>query len=73
MIGNVNLMKMNILLRLLYPLQMIPLNITKKVIADLERHFSKFIWNKRKPRIRLLTLQLPKDKGWLAFPHHMPL
>ncbi len=47
---------------------MIPLYIVKKIITDLEKHFSRFIWHKKKSRIKLSKLLLPVDKGSLALP-----
>ena len=67
--GRINLIKMNVLPRLLYPMQMLPLFITKKVIRDIEREFSNFIWHGKKPRLSMKVLQLPKDRGGLAFPN----
>lgn len=65
--GRVSLIKMNILLRLLYPLQMLPLWITQKVSCDMEKVFSKFIWRGKKPRLGIRTLQMPTDRGGLGF------
>ena len=62
-IGRVNLVKMNILPRLLYPMQMIPLWITRKIVKSFERDLSKFIWHDKKPRLKMKTLQLPVDRG----------
>lgn len=50
------------------PLQMIPLYTAKEIIADLEKHFSRSIWHKKKPRINLSKIQLPVDKVGLALP-----
>lgn len=68
-IGRVNLIKMNILPRLLYPMQMLPLWITRKVAKSLERDLSKFIWHDKRPRLKMKTLQLPVDRGGLALPN----
>lgn len=46
--GRISLIKMNILPRLLYPMQMLLLWIPKKVIFDLEKAFSRFIWHNKK-------------------------
>ncbi len=43
---------MNVLPRLLYPMAMLPLHITKKLAKEIERDFSKFVWNGKKPRLR---------------------
>ncbi|XDV28526.1 hypothetical protein PO909_031812 [Leuciscus waleckii] len=67
--GRISLIKMNVLPRLLYPLQMLPLYITKKINLDLEKTLSKFIWQGRKPRQKLKILQLPTDMGGLSMPN----
>lgn len=67
--GRISLIKMNILPRLLYPLQMLPLWIPRRVISDLEKAFSQFIWHNKKPRIKIKTLNLPVERGGLALPN----
>lgn len=67
--GRISLIKMNILPRLLYPLQMLPLWIPKRVISDLEKAFSRFIWHNKKPRIKIKTLELPVEWGGLDLPN----
>lgn len=69
LIGRISLIKMNILPRILYPLQMLSLRISKKINKDLERSFSKLIWHGKRQRQRFGSLQLPKDKGDLAVPN----
>lgn len=69
MFGRISLIKMNILPRLLYPLQMLPLWVNRKVSADLESAFSRFVWNGRKPRQKLKYLQLQVESGGLAMPN----
>ena len=51
--GRISLLKMNILPRFFYPLPMLLLWISKKVILDLERAFSRFIWHNKRPRISI--------------------
>lgn len=58
---------MNILPRLLYPFQMQPVDISKSTFEKWEKLISKFEWQKRCPRIRLTTLQLPKTGGNLRY------
>lgn len=68
LLGRISLIKMNILPRLLYPLQMLPLWLSRKVSAELESAFSRFAWNGRKPRQKIKSLQLPVELGGLAMP-----
>lgn len=68
-LGRVALIKMNILPRLLYPLQMIPILLSNKVIKVLEGWLSSFIWSKRKPRLKMSTLQMGGCDGGLDVPN----
>lgn len=62
-LGRISLLKMNILPRLLYPIQMIPVLLSNKVIKDVNGWLSSFIWSKRKPRLKMAILQLPSSMG----------
>ena len=61
--GRISLIKMNVLPRILYPMQMLPLKINRKLILDIERLLSKFIWHGKKARIKMKILQSPIDGG----------
>ena len=65
----ISLIKMNVLPQLLYPLQMLPLYLSKKTNLDLEKAFSKFVWQGKKPRQRLKILQSPTNMGGLSMPN----
>lgn len=69
--GRISLIKMNVLPRILYPLQMLPLKITKKTNLDIERFLSNFIWHGKKPRLKMKTLQSPIDEGGQALPNFL--
>uniref|UniRef100_A0A8K9V8C7 Reverse transcriptase domain-containing protein n=1 Tax=Oncorhynchus mykiss TaxID=8022 RepID=A0A8K9V8C7_ONCMY len=68
-LGRISLLKMNILPRLLYPIQMIPVLLSNKVIKDVNGWLSSFIWSKRKPRLKMAILQLPSSMGGLDLPN----
>lgn len=68
-LGRAALIKMNILPRLLYPLQMIPILLSKKVIKVLEGWLSAFIWSKRKPCLKMAKLQMAGSDGGLDVPN----
>ena len=59
---------MNVLPRLLYPVQMIPILFNHKVVRQVNGWFSSFIWSKRRPRIRLSVLQSSSVKGGMGLP-----
>lgn len=64
-LDQISLLKMNVLPRLLYPIQMIPILFNHKIINKLNCWFSSFICCKRRPRIRMSVLQLPNAMGGL--------
>ena len=71
LLGRVAIIKMNVLPRLLYPLQMLPNYIPVKFFKSLHSVISKFVWKGNRPRFKLEKLQLPRDKGGLALPNIM--
>lgn len=66
--GRISMIKMNVLPRILYPIQMLPLRINKRAILDIERFLSNFIWHGKRPRLKMKILQLPVDRGVKLFP-----
>lgn len=50
--------KMNILPRLLYLFQTLPVEVPTRQFMEWDKLISRFIWNGRKPRIKYKTLQL---------------
>lgn len=64
----VEMIKMNVLPRLLYLFQNLPISISEKEFTDWDKMISRFIWQGAKPRIKYRTLQLSKNKGGLALP-----
>ena len=68
-LGGISLIKMNILPRLLYPVQMIPAIFSNKVMQNLNGWLSSFIWSKRRPKLKMATLQLPGSVGGLDLPN----
>ena len=60
---------MNVLPRLLYLFQMLPIEISKLTFDKLHKMVSKFIWQGKQPRVRLKTLQLAKPNGGVGLPN----
>ena len=60
--------KMNVLPRLLFLFQSLPIEIPKKQFDNWNRAISRFVWRSKKPRVRFKTLQLSKDEGGMALP-----
>ena len=69
LIGRVEIVRMNILPRLLYPFQMLPIPVPTSTFNSLNKLISRFVWQGKRPRIRFKTLQLAKTDGGLALPN----
>ena len=69
--GRINIIKMNVMPRLLYLFQTLPIRIPMGFLRDLRSGFTKFIWAGKSARIRREVLTLPKEKGGVGFPDPM--
>lgn len=58
----ISLIKMNVLPRILYPMQMLPIEITRRTNLDIERFLSNFIWHGKKPKLKMKTVR-PGPRG----------
>lgn len=67
--GRIETIRMNILPRLLFLFQALPVWIPAAVFKSLDKMMSTFIWQKRKPRIKWKMLSYPKDQGGLNLPN----
>uniref|UniRef100_A0A8C5M2I4 Reverse transcriptase domain-containing protein n=1 Tax=Leptobrachium leishanense TaxID=445787 RepID=A0A8C5M2I4_9ANUR len=67
--GRVNVVKMNILPRVLYLFQTLPIYLPTAFFAQLRTMISTYVWNSKKPRISLTLLMAPKQLGGVALPH----
>ena len=61
--------KMNILPRYLFLFQALPAEIPSKQFYELNKMTSRFIWQGKKPRVNIKTLQLPKEQGGMGLPN----
>lgn len=66
--GRIATVKMNILPRLNFLFAMLPLSPPQTLFPDLKRLISAFVWNNKRPRIKISLLQQPKPKGGLSLP-----
>lgn len=67
-LGRVALLKMSILPRLLYLIQIISILFSHKTINNLNSWFSSFIWAKKRPRLKMAMLRLSPEEGGLDLP-----
>ena len=69
LLGRVEAVKMNLLPRLLFPLQSLPVRIPTLAFNMLDKLISRFIWQNKRPRVQLKTLTLQKNRGGLSLPN----
>ena len=67
--GKANIIKMNCAPRLNYLLQALPVKIPLHYFKQFDRICNKFLWNDKRPRMKLSKLQRPVDKGGLGVPN----
>lgn len=66
--SRVDSVKMNILPRLLYLFQTLPIEVAKQHFVEWDKQISRYIWNGQRPRIKYKTLQLQKKFGGMGLP-----
>jgi len=69
MAGRIECIRMNVLPKLLYSFQMLPVDVPKSTFDKLDKLISKFIWQSKRPRVRLKILQQSKSQGGLKLPN----
>lgn len=67
--GRAASLKMNVLPRLLYVLQNVPVLFPRSFFASLRKLFTDYIWKDKPPRMILNTFSLPRRKGGISLPH----
>ena len=65
----IDAIRMNILLRFLFLFQTIPIYISSNDFNNWDKMMSKFLWEEKKPRVKMKTLKLAKERGGLALPN----
>lgn len=69
LIGRIETVRMNILPRLLFLFQSLPIRVHNYVFKTLDKIISKFFWQNKKPRIKYTVLLSSKEKGGLNLPN----
>ncbi len=66
--SRIELVKMNLLPRLLYLFSSLPVRVPQSQFEVWDKLISRFIWAGARPRIKLRTLQIDKENGGIALP-----
>lgn len=66
--GRCSIIKMNIMPRLLYYLQTLPVKVPKAFLQATNRTIGRFIWAQKPPRLAQAILRLPKTSGGIGLP-----
>ena len=66
--GKVNVIKMVVAPQFNYFSAMLPLNIPDRIFKEYDKIIRDFLWEKKKPRIKLSKMWTPRDKGGLGLP-----
>lgn len=69
LLDRIAIIKMNVLPRLLYIIQMLPIYIPSKIFTKIHSAVGVFVWNNKRPRMEFRKLQLPIKKGGLGIPN----
>uniref|UniRef100_A0A8C5PG93 Reverse transcriptase domain-containing protein n=1 Tax=Leptobrachium leishanense TaxID=445787 RepID=A0A8C5PG93_9ANUR len=67
-LGRVHAIKMNVLPRILYLFQTIPIDLPRTFFRDLQMQIWNCVWRGSRPRLKFSILTLPNARGGLAIP-----
>nr|BAM62877.1 L1-encoded reverse transcriptase-like protein [Protobothrops flavoviridis] len=68
LLGRIAAVNMNILPKMIFLFQNIPIQLDKKFFKELNKLTLEFVWSGKKARIKLKALQDAKERGGLGFP-----
>uniref|UniRef100_A0A8D0E7E3 ribonuclease H n=1 Tax=Salvator merianae TaxID=96440 RepID=A0A8D0E7E3_SALMN len=69
LLGRISVLKMNVLPRVMFLFQSIPIIIKDEVFKKWQKDLTRFIWQGKKPRIRFKLMQDAKERGGLGLPN----
>lgn len=69
LIERINILKINILRKLIYLFQNIPLVPPTHIFLKMKKLFPKFLWNAKHPKIHLSLIYPPSDGAGLKYPN----
>lgn len=67
--GRINVIRMNILQRLNFLFQNLPCYLNTNFFKRINSLISRYIWNHKKPRLKLSLLMKPKELGGVSLPN----
>uniref|UniRef100_A0A8C5PNC3 Reverse transcriptase domain-containing protein n=1 Tax=Leptobrachium leishanense TaxID=445787 RepID=A0A8C5PNC3_9ANUR len=67
-LGRIHCVKMNLLPRMLYLFQTLPIPLVGEDLQRMQRHIDDFVWGGGRRRIGRQTLYRPRDRGGLGLP-----
>lgn len=67
--GRINIIKMTVLPKFLFLFQCIPIYVKKGFFHTIDKMISEFIWDKKKPRLKMSFLQRPKSVRGMGLPN----
>uniref|UniRef100_A0A8C5N506 Uncharacterized protein n=1 Tax=Leptobrachium leishanense TaxID=445787 RepID=A0A8C5N506_9ANUR len=68
-LGRINVLRMNVLPRLLYLFQTLPITVPQTYFSDLRQTFTGYVWRGKRARISYSELTRPVGRGGLGLPH----
>ena len=66
--GKINVVKMVVAPQLNYVLMMLPITISPQVFKQYDTIIREFLWDRKRPRIKLSKMCSPRDRGGLGLP-----
>ena len=69
LMGRVQIIRMDVLPRMRFLFCSLPITVPVSIFKFLDRLIYEFIWQNKRPRVRLKGLLSDKEKGGLALPH----
>ena len=67
--GRIDTIRMNIFSRFLFLFKALPIYVSNSMFTFWDRMLIKFVWDNKKPRVKMKTLKLAKRNGGLGLPN----
>ncbi|XP_068116266.1 uncharacterized protein [Hyperolius riggenbachi] len=68
-IGKIYSVKMNVLPRLLYLFETLPVRVPSKVLDRFQKDIRRFIWGRKRPRVPFSVMESDRSRGGLSVPN----